>query len=290
MRSSARFPEIPVLRRSTSWPMSRATRVGPGSRCPCRPNPRWAGLADFAGLHRAFRHCSGRKPRIRASPRNSWSSKRRMVAEAQPALPGQRTMHGPRTPGQRSLHGRRRMAGDRNHQRWRAVVVFARLARPAECVYHVGTRWSRFQQHDRRRSDGTVPADVVFRWWIQLGGRRPSPATRSGCRSRERPGVAADPARWTAAPGRLSLVSLGLRCDSLVFRCRGAPDFQWRMVGEPPVDRRSALLERSDGGRGGGRDASKLSDQRRALLSGHSCGNLSRGMVRFWPGSEPSRP
>ena len=90
-RPSMRFLRQPrglALRPFTSSPTSRATRAGPGRRCRCRPNPRWAGLADFAGLHRASRRCSGRKrPQIRASPRNSWSSRRRMVAEAgrQPA-------------------------------------------------------------------------------------------------------------------------------------------------------------------------------------------------------------
>src|SRR5207249_2492409 len=33
----------------------------------------------------------------------------------------------------------------------------------------------------------------------------------------------------------------------------------------------------------------EFSDQRRALLSGQSCGNLSGGMVPFWSGSETPR-
>ena len=82
MRSSARFPEIPGLHRSTSSPTSRATRAGPGSRCRCRRNPRWAGSEDFARLRPASRRSSGRnRRRIQASHQHFWSSKRRTVAE-----------------------------------------------------------------------------------------------------------------------------------------------------------------------------------------------------------------
>src|SRR5256884_6561327 len=210
------------------------------------------------------------------------------LAGSELALSGQRTVHRPRTTGQRSLHGRRRMAGHRNLHRWWAVLDLAWLARPAGRLYNVGTRGPRFQRHGRRRSDGSAHLDVVFGWWIQLGGRRPSATTRSGCRSRERAGVAPDPSRWTAARGRFALVSSGLRCHRLVPGRGGAPDFRWRMVGEPPLDRGSALLERSDGRRGGGGGPLKPFAPRPALLCGHFFGDLSGVMVPIWPRSEPT--
>src|SRR5207249_1048793 len=80
MRSSARFPEIPGLHRSTSSPTSRATRAGPGSQCRCRRNPRWAGSEDFACFRPAYRRSSGRKRRrmqaieISSDGGRSWSS------------------------------------------------------------------------------------------------------------------------------------------------------------------------------------------------------------------------
>ena len=113
--------------------------------------------------------------------------------------------------------------------------------------------------------------------------------TGSRCRLVEFPWVTRDAAGRTAAGSGEHLVRAGRWRNWLVRRTRGAVDPRRSMVPKPDGYRRSALVRWRGRIGAGWHQREELSDQRRALLSGQSCGNLSGDMRPFCPGSDPAR-